>query len=166
MFLDKYKMTSDYFTPIVNFILQHEGGYVNDPDDPGGETNFGISKASYPNLDIKNLKQIDAIEIYRRDYWDEEWEKLGFPLAACMMDTSVNMGKARANNFLKGCGGNYVLFLQMRIAKYKDLISNNSDLAKFQKGWMNRVTDLRRFIDGEKDSFGTNPFPPAGGSLG
>jgi len=44
----------------------HEGGYVNHPDDPGGETNFGISKKEFPNLDIKNLTRDDAKEIYKR----------------------------------------------------------------------------------------------------
>jgi lysozyme family protein len=44
-------------------------GYINDPSDPGGETNFGISKHSYPNLDIRNLTIEDAINIGFRDYW-------------------------------------------------------------------------------------------------
>lgn len=46
-----------------------EGGYVNDPDDPGGETNFGISKRSYPQLDIKTLQIDKAIDIYYHDFW-------------------------------------------------------------------------------------------------
>ena len=56
----------DYCVP---FILELEGGYVNDPSDPGGETNFGISKASYPNLDIANLTEAQASAIYYQDYW-------------------------------------------------------------------------------------------------
>lgn len=51
-------------------VIGHEGGYVNDPRDPGGETKFGISKRSYPNEDIKNLTVERAKEIYRRDFWD------------------------------------------------------------------------------------------------
>ena len=46
-----------------------EGGYVNDPDDPGGETNFGISKRSYPQLDIKALSIDKAIDVYYHDFW-------------------------------------------------------------------------------------------------
>ena len=41
------------FTEAIGVILYHEGGYVNDKDDPGGETMMGISKRAYPNLDIK-----------------------------------------------------------------------------------------------------------------
>ena len=48
-------------TPIARFdaafkaLIDHEGGYVNHPKDPGGETKFGISKRSYPTLDIAAL---------------------------------------------------------------------------------------------------------------
>jgi lysozyme family protein len=50
-------------------LLGHEGGYVNDPQDPGGETNWGISKRSYPNVDIKNLTREGAKAIYLKDFW-------------------------------------------------------------------------------------------------
>lgn len=51
-------------------IYGHEGGYVSRPlnEDPGSETKWGISKRSYPNLDIKALTLADAAEIYKRDY--------------------------------------------------------------------------------------------------
>lgn len=51
-------------------LIAHEGGYVNDPRDPGGETKFGIAKRSYPSLNIANLTRDDAKAIYRRDFWD------------------------------------------------------------------------------------------------
>lgn len=50
-------------------LLGHEGRYSNDPRDPGGETNWGISKRSYPAVDIKNLSVDAAKSIYRRDFW-------------------------------------------------------------------------------------------------
>ena len=50
-------------------LLGHEGRYVNDPKDPGGETNFGVSKRSYPAVDIKNLTLQGAKTIYYRDFW-------------------------------------------------------------------------------------------------
>lgn len=50
-------------------LIGHEGGYVNNPADPGGETNFGISKRSYPSENIRDLTLERARQIYRRDYW-------------------------------------------------------------------------------------------------
>lgn len=50
-------------------LLGNEGGYSNDPRDPGGETNWGISKRSYPDVDIKDLSKDNAKQIYLRDFW-------------------------------------------------------------------------------------------------
>jgi lysozyme family protein len=51
-------------------LIDSEGGYNNNnPNDPGGETNWGIAKRSYPNVDIKNLTREDAAAIYLRDFW-------------------------------------------------------------------------------------------------
>uniref|UniRef100_UPI0039E582BF glycosyl hydrolase 108 family protein n=1 Tax=Klebsiella pneumoniae TaxID=573 RepID=UPI0039E582BF len=58
------------FDDLIGRVLGHEGGYVNDPRDPGGETQFGISKRAYPNVDIKGLTRETAISIYKRDFWD------------------------------------------------------------------------------------------------
>ena len=66
---------SDFKTAIL-LTLVHEGGYVNNPDDPGGETNMGISKRQFPDLDIKNLTQDQAVEIYREGYWKELYSQI------------------------------------------------------------------------------------------
>jgi lysozyme family protein len=58
------------FAAAIDYVLNNEKGYVNDPADPGGETNFGVSKRQYPFLDVRNLNREDAIAIYKRDYWD------------------------------------------------------------------------------------------------
>lgn len=50
-------------------LVGHEGGYVNHPADPGGETKFGISRRSYPGEDIKGLTLARAKAIYLRDFW-------------------------------------------------------------------------------------------------
>ena len=51
----------DYF---IERVLVHEGGYVNDPRDPGGETKYGIAKRSYPGVDIRNLTRAQAVGIW------------------------------------------------------------------------------------------------------
>ena len=87
------------FERAVAETLKREGGYVADPDDPGGETKFGISKRSYPDLNIKRLSEDDAKEIYRRDFW----ERYGYGriaeqmIAAKVFDLAVNMGPRTAH---------------------------------------------------------------------
>jgi lysozyme family protein len=88
---------------------QATGGYTNDPNDPGGETKWGVSKRAHPELDIKNLTQEKAQEVARNDYWtplrlDELKSDL---MAAELFDTGYNCGVGtaalvaqRALNFL------------------------------------------------------------------
>ena len=57
------------FNEAFDRIIGHEAGYVNNPEDPGGETKWGISKRSYPHLDIFHLTREDAKRIYFDDFW-------------------------------------------------------------------------------------------------
>ncbi len=100
---------NESFEYAFTVTASHEGGYVNAPYDPGGETKYGISKRSYPELDIPNLTLEQARCIYYRDYWlplklDEIKHTR---IAAEIFDTAVNMGlktatkiAQRALNFL------------------------------------------------------------------
>ncbi len=86
----------------VERILEREGGLTNDPDDPGGLTNFGISQRQYPALDIAALTRTDAIEIYRRDYWEPcGAEQMPEPLDFYLFDSAVNQGVGTAIRFLQ-----------------------------------------------------------------
>lgn len=78
---------------IFDRLIGHEGGYTNDPNDPGGETNWGISKRSYPNLDIKNLTREQAKTIYKTDFWDKiDAKDLPISVAFQLFDFAVNSG--------------------------------------------------------------------------
>ena len=94
------------FEKAVEHILAFEGGYVFDSHDPSGETNFGISKRAYPNLDIKNLTRAEAIGIYFTDYW-QPLKPLLIPerLRLCVFDCAVNQGLDRAIRLLQGAVG-------------------------------------------------------------
>lgn len=91
-----------HFSECVEVILQLEGGYSNDPYDPGGETKYGISKAAYPDLDIPNLTKADAILIYKRDYWQRiNGDNLPPALALLVFDMAVNAGPKKAAQLLQ-----------------------------------------------------------------
>jgi lysozyme family protein len=93
------------FNQAIENVLKNEGGYVNDPYDPGGETIFGISKRIYPHLDIKNITRNQAIDIYKKQYWENTAYPListKLPLIAIkIFDLSVNMGNVQANRLLQ-----------------------------------------------------------------
>ncbi len=90
------------FDNAIGQLLKHEGGYVNHPADPGGETNFGISKRSYPSVDIKNLTVETATEIYRHDYWQPIYGGIeSQDIAAKIFDLGVNMGTCAAHRILQ-----------------------------------------------------------------
>lgn len=97
-------MAETHFDIAFEALIGHEGGYVNDPDDPGGETKYGITKASYPHLDIKNLTLEDAKLIYKRDYWDKtrvnEFTHL-YDLEFLLFDIAVNHGVGDAARFMQ-----------------------------------------------------------------
>ena len=104
---------SENFNYAIPFILQHEGGWVNDPDDSGGETYCGISRNNFPNwpgwrlIDIAhgsatfpaNLKLVGGLsdlvaEFYRQNFWQASWDDLDKRVAAKVFDISVNCGES------------------------------------------------------------------------
>lgn len=142
--------------------LVHEGGYVNNPKDPGGETNFGISKRQFPNEDIKNMTQDRAIELYREHYWKDLWSQIeGQAIADKLFDLGVLMGVHTAVAILQstlgikadGIFGDGSLSAVNQaeetslLASYKanlvthtfNLATQNPDLRIFLKGWANRI---------------------------
>lgn len=97
---------SDSFTQAFNFTIGAEGGYVNNPDDPGGETKYGISKRSYPNEDIANLALDRAKEIYHSDYWNRiRGDDLPPAVAMVTFDAAVNSGPHMAVVWLQDAAG-------------------------------------------------------------
>ncbi len=94
------------YLDLVDRVLSHEGGYVNDPNDPGGETKWGISKRSYPHLNIKDLTRQDAIAIYQRDFWQRvQGDKLPVPFVFQALDAAVNHGIGNAVRWMQRAAG-------------------------------------------------------------
>lgn len=154
------------FAEIMHVVLKHEGGYVNDPDDPGGETKYGIAKRSHPDVDIKNLTVEDALSIYRRSYWEpSKADKLPAEIRLPYFDGVVNMGQSRMVKVLqKACnhknrkGTQLVVdgrigrktikasenleserLKSFRLLYYANLVTKKPWLEKFYYGWYRRV---------------------------
>ena len=158
---------TDIFMRCIEVVLRNEGGYSNHPDDPGKETNMGIARKFYPDLDIKNLTRNQAVEIYHRDYWnkmnltgiyDENLVlhifdfgvntrslKYGFNTAIKAIQRIVEAQAdgytgPETNGLINAYEGDLVeLYKQERKKYYFDLARRKPELQVFLAGWLNRV---------------------------
>jgi len=94
------------FEKCLEIILHHEGGYVNHPKDPGGETNLGVTKRVYEEWggtkDMKDLTVEDVAPIYKKNYWDRvKGDELPSGLDLCIFDFAVNAGPGRAAKMIQ-----------------------------------------------------------------
>lgn len=141
---------------VINYILDEEQGYVNDPEDPGGETNWGISKRSYPHLNIKSLTRAEAFRIYETDYWAKmHGHHYDIKDALIIVDCAVNQGRHTATVLLQTILGvqvdgvigpktlsaytrkglDYSEFAAQRMVLY----GNNKKFKTYGKGWSRRL---------------------------
>lgn len=161
-------MKEDIFDKAFEYVINFEGGFVSHSNDPGGDTKFGISRKSYPSLDIKNLTIYDAKEIYRRDFWLKSKCNLlhNEKIAIKFFDIAVNTGISNAVRLLQRailasgvqliedgiigsetikyanlCNQEVLLAaLKSEVAGYyRCLIVKNKSLYAFKKGWLKRA---------------------------
>jgi len=171
-------MTKDEkISKIIEHTIKHfEGGYVNNKNDKGGATNFGITRKTYEtyfnktvtNEDIKNMKISEAIEIYRKNYFDSYEIDTRFPeeLWHFMFDCYVQHNPISVRKIvqraLNDCGEKLVVdgvlgkqtysklpcysteivlqyMIKWRIWLYDQIMKNDSSQLIFKDGWMNRV---------------------------
>ena len=127
-------------------VIGHEGGYVDDPNDPGGETKFGVSKRSYPDVDIASLTVEDAKAIYRRDYWERAGcHKLPGRVAFQVFDCAINSGVETALRLLKQSASATEADTVLRFnAERLAYMTSLRVWPSFSKGWARRIaTNLR-----------------------
>lgn len=135
------------FRKALEFTLKWEGGYTFDPDDPGGETKWGISKRAHPDEDISLLTPERAAQIYADEYWEPlACDCLEFPVNVAVFDTAVNCGVDRAGRWARE-SDDIKTFLDRRMQHYIDLVNRNDRFRKFMRGWTNRLNDLRKFVE-------------------
>ena len=134
-------MTSDIFEAAVRSVLKHEGGYVNNSRDGGGETAFGISKRSYPHLDIQALTPEDAIDIFWRDYWGQVPEHLPDDVKWFAFDIAVHSGAGRMREFLNQSTD----LLELAAIRLK-FLAGLDGWPYFSRGWARRVSGVMQDI--------------------
>lgn len=169
-------MTIDRFPQFIDRLLAHEGGYTDDRRDPGNwtggkvgvgqlkGTKFGIAANTYPTLDIKNLTRAQAVEIYRRDFWERSRsDRLHPAVGFQLLDGAVNSGIPQASRWLQRAVGvaddgiiGPVTLAAIRAADHNDMVllfnAQRIDFMTRLKnwpvhgaGWMRRIASNLRY---------------------
>jgi lysozyme family protein len=157
------------FLPAIQYTLVNEGGFSDNPNDPGGATNFGILQREMPGVDIRSITRDQAISFYLSNYWNKApYANINSQeVATKLFDTHVNLGLGSAvmiaqhalgfqPSDIDGNMGPMTVnainaatpapFLAAMISlittHYKLLESKNPRLIAFDKGWMARANKL------------------------
>ena len=158
-FIDKMTNDKEYQRALKEYAIPNEGGYVNDPQDPGGETKFGIAKRYHPNEDILNLTRERANAFLYKEIWN--WNGINTlppEIKGFVFDHGIRTSPQNAIETIHRALGidpvgdiigkttlgklketDYNEFLR----KYKELLreqdKKRSGYGKFGKGWDNRT---------------------------
>ena len=154
------------FNQAIDKTLAHEGGdtFTDDATDHGGATKYGISQNAYPDVDIRNLTEAQAKDIYQRDYWNRIRgnDITSQRMAENIFDTCVNMGVHTGSRLAQlslgiepadGIIGSQSLrvingadeelflakFALAKLQHYADLCTANDSQKKYLLGWLNRT---------------------------
>lgn len=156
-------MTGKVWDSAFRLLLENEGGLVDDKNDSGGITKYGISKKAYPNLDIPSLTLWQAQDIYRRDYWERcKCDYIPDALSVAVFDFAVNSGIKTAIEKLQialgvtadGIIGNQTVGACNRLPVKKvledyinlrlDYLMSLEKWSIYGKGWGSRVERTKR----------------------
>jgi lysozyme family protein len=172
-----WQLTPEVEAGLINTRAQRKAvGYVNDPDDSGGETKFGVAKNANMDLDITNLTWDEAKGVYYNRYWQGGVCDMMPPRVAVLhFDGCVNHGIKRASKFLQiavgaepdGEIGPQTLEMlssndefavceqicNLREQFYRDIVSARPSQAKFLKGWLRRINEMREFVLNQDNQF-------------
>lgn len=140
----------------INWVINYEKGYVKD-DAGKGETNFGVNISANPNVDVKNLTESGAAQIYKKDYWNKNnIDSLPENMRVIAFDAYVNQGtwaKGAIAQALKTDNPAQTL-IDLRKARYAQLIKDNpKEYAKFENEWNRRM----KIMQSNLDSYGAVP---------
>ena len=159
------------FDILFNRLMEHEGGYINHPNDPGGETMWGVTKrvarANGYNGSMRQLPKSTAQAIAHKDYWRAiKGDDLPDDVAWQVFDAAYNHGNRQAIKFLQravgitgkdvdGIIGNQTLtavkcmdsdrIVMLFIAERLEFFTNLGTWQTFGKGWSRRIVGNLRW---------------------
>jgi lysozyme family protein len=141
-------------TEIIDGLIKREGGYVNNPADHGGPTNFGITAKtltawrgrSCDATDVKDMTEAEARAIYV-DRYLKPFAEAPDDVRAHLVDIAVNSGPERAKKLLAtamdaALHSNRPVWLELVIARvkfYGAIVHDNPTQATFLNGWISRA---------------------------
>ena len=161
------------FDKAIEHTLKEEGGYVNNPADPGGMTNLGVTKRVWEEWtghevdekQMRNLAKADVVPLYQRKYWNAcRCSELPTGIDLCVFDTAVNSGPGRAVKLLQQCLGvpadgaigpktiaavnqfkssSIIHLIEDYCSARQAFLISLPTFAKFGKGWTARVNRLK-----------------------
>jgi lysozyme family protein len=158
------------FQRALTLVLKSEGGYVNDPHDPGGATNKGVTIATFRRYvdqdgtiaDLKALTVEQAGIVYRKQYWDAvRGDELPDGVDYAVFDFAVNSGPGRAAKYLQATVGaapdgsigpatlkavkakSPDVIIDTLCDKRRDFLEGLAGWTRFGKGWSSRVKSVR-----------------------
>ena len=135
------------FDAAFAIIVGIEAGYVNDPEDPGRETRYGISRRRYPNEDIKNLTLERAKFLYQRDYWvPHKCDNMPWEQALLVFDVSVNGGNAQRWHDMYARLP-VVEFIEEFQAEHVLYLTSLKNWEHDGRGWMRRAFKVARLAE-------------------
>jgi lysozyme family protein len=159
------------FDQAFDILLGHEGGYSNNPFDPGGETNWGITVAvarvhGYTGS-MRSLSKSTAKDIYRKDYWDAiRADELPELIRYAVFDAAVNSGVKQSAKWLQQASGatpdgiigpktlaavramDQQELLRKLLAQRLQFFTNLKTWDSFGKGWARRIASLLEMANG------------------
>lgn len=151
-------------------VIVHEGGYVDNSQDPGGATNLGCTKAVWEQYvghpvtkdDIKNLTKEDVKPLYKKRYWDAiHGDALPSGLDYCIFDCAINSGVGRAAKIIQSIVGvppdgaignntiaaitqiNPITLINEFSQNRQAFLEGLKTFSTFGKGWTRRVEEVR-----------------------
>lgn len=144
-------MSASNYRACLKETLKYEGGYVNDPRDPGGETNFGVTKATarangYTGP-MKTIPMVPVVEgIYRNKFWKSgsgDCDKLADGVDLATFDFAVHSGPSRAWKYLKASlGGPPVETVKKLCRARTGFLQSLKIWATYKKGFTSRMASV------------------------